>query len=101
MIEILVVQAEAAHSSNLVVPGLVEALAHHQHGVVHDVGGALGHGVDANHVNDAYDALEAEGLSVKLVSGLRSGPEPSVMLGPVPGEDPHRQTGHRGLGSDG
>lgn len=70
MVEILVVQGEASHSSHLGVTGLVEALAHHQHGIVYHVGGALGHGVHADNVNNAYDALKGEPLSVKHQSEL-------------------------------
>lgn len=60
VVEVLVVNGEAAHSPHLGVTGLVEALTHHQHWVVEHVGGALGHGVHANDVNDADDALRGE-----------------------------------------
>ena len=58
MVEILVVQGEAANPSSPWIAGPVEALAHHKHRVVHYIGGALGHGVHADNVDNAYDALK-------------------------------------------
>lgn len=58
MVEILVVYGEASHSSHLRVAGLVEVLAHHKHWIVHHTGGALGHGVNPDNVDNVYDALE-------------------------------------------
>lgn len=78
MVDVLVVQAEAAHPSHLVVTGLVEALAHHQHGVVDDVGGALGHGVHAHDVDDGDDALQAEPPSAQQMVRLVPGAEPPL-----------------------
>lgn len=58
MVQILVVNGEAAHSSHLGVAVLVEALAHHEQWIVHHTGGALGHGVHADNVNNGNDALK-------------------------------------------
>lgn len=65
MVEILVVYGEATHAAHLGVAGLVQVLAHHEHGIVQDVGGALGHGVHAHNVNDAYDGLQRHCESVQ------------------------------------
>lgn len=65
MVEILVVYGEATHATHLGVAGLVQVLAHKEHGIVYDVGGALGHGVHANNVNDAYDGLQQHCESVQ------------------------------------
>lgn len=57
MVQVLVVYGEASHSSHLGVAGLVEVLTHHEHRVVHDVGGTLGHGVYTDDVDNVYDDL--------------------------------------------
>lgn len=57
MVQVLVVNGEASHSSHLGVAGLVEVLTHHEHWIIHDVGGALGHRIYTDDVNDVYDGL--------------------------------------------
>ena len=57
VVQVLVVNGKAAHSSHLRVAGLVQVLTHHQHGVVHHAGGALGHGVNPHDVHNVYNAL--------------------------------------------
>lgn len=58
MVKILVVNGKASHSSHLWVAGLVEVLTHHKHRIVHHTGGALGHWVHPNNIDNGYDALE-------------------------------------------
>lgn len=71
MVEILVVHGEASHSSHLRVAGLVQVLAHHKHWIVHHTGGALGHRVHPDYVDNAYDALgkksEVSTLTVTII----------------------------------
>lgn len=69
VVQVLVVHGEASHPSHLRVTGLVHALAHHQHRVVHHTGRALSHGVHTNNVNDINDPLEKKN-TVMYQNGL-------------------------------
>lgn len=65
MVQILVVNGEATHTSHLGVRGLVQVLAHQEHRVVQGAGGTLGRGIHTHDVHNGDDGLQQHWESVR------------------------------------